>query len=106
MLSSFQSTHSLPGPSPADIHNYRTYLAAHEPIAEPEPIPEDTIPPPQPTPEPRPMDAPTPQQSQAQERVDRLNVGGFSDAVFETLSRFASGEGQSDWVTHVNEMEV
>lgn len=36
MLSSFQSTHSLPGPSPADIQNYRTYLAAHAPIAEPE----------------------------------------------------------------------
>lgn len=44
--------------------------------------------------------------SQAQSRKDILNVGGFSDAVFDTLSRFASGEGTHDWVAEVNEMEV
>jgi len=44
--------------------------------------------------------------SQAKSRADILNVGGFSDAVFETLARFASGEGDRDWVTEVNEMEV
>ena len=44
--------------------------------------------------------------TQAKDRRDILNVGGFSDAVFETLSRFASGEGDRDWVAEVNEMEV
>jgi 60 kDa SS-A/Ro ribonucleoprotein len=44
--------------------------------------------------------------TQAKSRKDILNVGGFSDAVFETLSRFASGEGERDWVAEVNEMEV
>lgn len=36
MLSSFQSTQGLPGPSAADIDSYRTYLATHAPIIEPE----------------------------------------------------------------------
>ncbi|HEX8379297.1 MAG TPA: TROVE domain-containing protein [Allosphingosinicella sp.] len=44
--------------------------------------------------------------TQAKSRRDILNVGGFSDAVFETLSRFASGDGERDWVAEVNEMEV
>ncbi len=44
--------------------------------------------------------------TQAKDRKDILNVGGFSDSVFETLSRFASGDGQRDWVAEVNEMEV
>ncbi|MEO7826335.1 MAG: RNA-binding protein, partial [Allosphingosinicella sp.] len=44
--------------------------------------------------------------SQAKSRKDILNVGGFSDAVFETLSRFASGDGESDWVAEVKETEV
>jgi len=44
--------------------------------------------------------------TQAPERGDILNVGGFSDAVFETLSRFASGDGERDWVAEVNETEV
>ena len=44
--------------------------------------------------------------TQAQGRKDILNVGGFSDAVFETLARFATGEGERDWVAEVNEMEV
>jgi 60 kDa SS-A/Ro ribonucleoprotein len=44
--------------------------------------------------------------TQAQERRDILNVGGFSDSVFATLARFASGEAERDWVAEVNEMEV
>ncbi|HEX8482766.1 MAG TPA: TROVE domain-containing protein [Allosphingosinicella sp.] len=44
--------------------------------------------------------------SQAKGRKDILNVGGFSDSVFGTLSRFASGDGERDWVAEVNEMEV
>jgi 60 kDa SS-A/Ro ribonucleoprotein len=44
--------------------------------------------------------------TQAKSRKDILNVGGFSDAVFETLSRFAAGETDRDWVAEVNETEV
>jgi 60 kDa SS-A/Ro ribonucleoprotein len=44
--------------------------------------------------------------TQARGRRDILNVGGFSDAVFETLARFATGEGARDWVAEVKEMEV
>ena len=44
--------------------------------------------------------------TQAASRRDILNVGGFSDAVFETLSTFAMGEGERDWVAEVKEMEV
>jgi 60 kDa SS-A/Ro ribonucleoprotein len=44
--------------------------------------------------------------TQARDRKDILNVGGFSDSVFETLSRFADGDGQRDWVAEVNETEV
>jgi 60 kDa SS-A/Ro ribonucleoprotein len=44
--------------------------------------------------------------TQARSRKDILNVGGFSDAVFETLSRFATGEAERDWVGEVNETEV
>jgi 60 kDa SS-A/Ro ribonucleoprotein len=43
--------------------------------------------------------------TQASGRADVLNVGGFSDAVFETIARFARGE-TSDWVSIVNETEV
>jgi len=44
--------------------------------------------------------------TQARSRRDILNVGGFSDSVFETISRFANGDGERDWVAEVNEMEV
>jgi 60 kDa SS-A/Ro ribonucleoprotein len=44
--------------------------------------------------------------TQAKSRADILNVGGFSDAVFETLARFAAGESERDWVAEVNEVEV
>lgn len=44
--------------------------------------------------------------TQARERADILNVGGFSDAMFGTIARFASGEAGRDWVAEVNETEV
>ncbi len=44
--------------------------------------------------------------TQARSRADILNVGGFSDAVFGTLARFAKGEAARDWVAEVKEMEV
>lgn len=34
-----------------------------------------------------------------------MNVGGFSDAVFDAMARFASGEA-GDWIGIVNEVEV
>ncbi|MGF7149169.1 60 kDa SS-A/Ro ribonucleoprotein [Sphingomonas zeicaulis] len=43
--------------------------------------------------------------TQASGRVDILNVGGFSDAVFDTIARFASGETR-DWVELVKQVEV
>lgn len=43
--------------------------------------------------------------TQASGRADILNVGGFSDAVFDTVARFASGDAR-DWVSIVNETEV
>lgn len=43
--------------------------------------------------------------TQATGRPEILNVGGFSDAVFDTIARFAAGETR-DWVSIVNEMEV
>lgn len=44
--------------------------------------------------------------TQAQERADILNVGGFSDAVFETVARFAAGLPGKDWVGEIMETEV
>ncbi|MEO9130985.1 MAG: RNA-binding protein [Sphingomonas sp.] len=43
--------------------------------------------------------------TQASGRPEILNVGGFSDAVFDTIARFASGDAR-DWVGIVNETEV
>lgn len=43
--------------------------------------------------------------TQAQSRADILNVGGFSDAVFDTIARFAAGEAR-DWVEIIKEVEV
>ena len=43
--------------------------------------------------------------TQAVSRADILNVGGFSDAVFDTIARFVSGETR-DWVSIVNQVEV
>lgn len=38
-------------------------------------------------------------------RKDIMNVGGFTDAVFDTMARFANGTAR-DWVEVVNEVEV
>ena len=43
--------------------------------------------------------------TQAQSRADILNVGGFSDAVFDTIARFAAGETR-DWVELIKQQEV
>ena len=45
--------------------------------------------------------------SQAKEREDILNIGGFSDAVFETLATFAQGELNADhWVGEIDSLAV
>lgn len=43
--------------------------------------------------------------TQASGRPEILNVGGFSDAVFDLVARFVSGETR-DWVSIVKQMEV
>ncbi|MEG3181391.1 vWA domain-containing protein [Sphingomonas sp. LT1P40] len=43
--------------------------------------------------------------TQAKGRADILNVGGFSDAVFDTVARFATGETR-DWVEVVKQVEI
>ena len=45
--------------------------------------------------------------TQAQERADILNVGGFSDAVFEVMARFAKGQlGPAHWVGEIEKIEL
>jgi 60 kDa SS-A/Ro ribonucleoprotein len=45
--------------------------------------------------------------TQAKEREDVLNVGGFSDAVFEVVSAFAQGELTADhWVGRIEAVEL
>ncbi|MBL9128788.1 MAG: TROVE domain-containing protein [Verrucomicrobiales bacterium] len=45
--------------------------------------------------------------TQAKEREDILNIGGFSDAVFDTLATFARGELHPDhWVGVIDSMAV
>lgn len=43
--------------------------------------------------------------TQAKDRKDIMNVGGFTDAVFDAMARFADGDA-NDWVEIVNEMEI
>jgi 60 kDa SS-A/Ro ribonucleoprotein len=43
--------------------------------------------------------------TQAKDRKDILNVGGFTDAVFDTMARFANGTAR-DWTQVVNEVEI
>jgi 60 kDa SS-A/Ro ribonucleoprotein len=44
---------------------------------------------------------------QAQTREEVLNVGGFSDAVFEVLARFAAGQLDGEhWVREIEAVEV
>lgn len=45
--------------------------------------------------------------TQAAEEADVLNIGGFSDAVFEVVGRYASGElGAGHWVEEIEKTEV
>jgi 60 kDa SS-A/Ro ribonucleoprotein len=45
--------------------------------------------------------------SQAVDRGDILNVGGFSDAVFETVAAFVSGKlGAAHWVGEIEKIEL
>jgi 60 kDa SS-A/Ro ribonucleoprotein len=45
--------------------------------------------------------------TQAAERVDVLNIGGFSDRVFEIISMFASGRLDSGhWTTRIETVEI
>jgi 60 kDa SS-A/Ro ribonucleoprotein len=47
------------------------------------------------------------QTTQAAERADILNVGGFSDRVFEVISAFASGQLEADhWVARIEAVEL
>jgi 60 kDa SS-A/Ro ribonucleoprotein len=43
--------------------------------------------------------------TQAKDRADIMNVGGFTDAVFDAMARFARGE-TGDWVEIIKNMEV
>lgn len=43
--------------------------------------------------------------TQAKGRADILNVGGFSDAVFDVIARFAKGETR-DWVSIIDAVEL
>ncbi len=45
--------------------------------------------------------------TQAPDRADILNVGGFSDAVFDVLAQFATGTyGAAHWVDAIEKMEI
>jgi 60 kDa SS-A/Ro ribonucleoprotein len=47
------------------------------------------------------------QTTQAAERADILNVGGFSDQVFQVIAAFASGELEADhWVARIAAIEL
>lgn len=45
--------------------------------------------------------------TQAPDRADILNVGGFSDTVFDVVAQFASGTfGAGHWVDAIEQMEI
>ncbi|TAG21791.1 MAG: RNA-binding protein, partial [Rhodobacterales bacterium] len=45
--------------------------------------------------------------SQAAEREDVLNIGGFSDAVFDQIAAFADGRmGPDHWVGEIQAVEL
>jgi len=47
------------------------------------------------------------QTTQAAERADILNIGGFSDQVFEVIAAFASGQLEADhWIARIEAVEV
>ncbi|MDF1734883.1 MAG: hypothetical protein P1U37_06330 [Minwuia sp.] len=43
--------------------------------------------------------------TQARDRKDIMNVGGFTDAVFDAMARFAAGKSR-DWVEIINEVDI
>jgi 60 kDa SS-A/Ro ribonucleoprotein len=48
------------------------------------------------------LDIQSNQTTQAQERADILNIGGFSDQVFEVISAFAAGQLEADhWIARI-----
>lgn len=45
--------------------------------------------------------------TQAAERADVMNVGGFSDAVFTTMARFAAGHTSAEhWVSEIDKIQL
>ena len=47
------------------------------------------------------------QTTQAAERADILNIGEFSDQVFEVISAFASGQLEADhWIARIEAVEA
>jgi len=45
--------------------------------------------------------------TQAAEREDVMNIGGFSDAVFEAIAAFAKGEsGAEHWLGEIEKIEL
>ncbi len=47
------------------------------------------------------------QTTQAAERADILNIGGFSDQVFEVIAAFASGQLEADhWIARIEAVEL
>ena len=47
------------------------------------------------------------QTTQDAERADILNIGGFSDQVFEVISAFASGQLEADhWIARIEAVDV
>ena len=45
--------------------------------------------------------------TQAAERADIMNVGGFSDQVFELMADVASGQSSADhWVRQIERMRI
>lgn len=45
--------------------------------------------------------------SQAPDRADILNIGGFTDAVFDSISRFAQGKGHPDlWLAEIDSVVI
>jgi 60 kDa SS-A/Ro ribonucleoprotein len=47
------------------------------------------------------------QTTQAAERADILNIGGFSDQVFDVISAFASGQLEADhWIARIEAVDV
>jgi len=50
---------------------------------------------------------PANQTTQAAERADILNIGGFSDQVFEVIAAFASGHLEADhWIARIEAIAV